>query len=116
MATDYAVCVSVRVRKGDSTHYTIVNKKICKFSPKLSMGDIVDEVVGDKEIDKDVNFALDHGLFAVKLTATEGGDSFTTDNEETLKTAIDFHPNLRYLVLISHCQRTITITVCQNRN
>ena len=68
---EHAAFVSVFVRNKQNTNSsTLVSKQICKFSTKLTLSDIADEVIGDRDIDKDVNFALDHGMFDTKLSTT----------------------------------------------
>jgi hypothetical protein len=92
---EQTVCVTVTSRLAESLqNRTLVNKKICRLSTKLSFGDILEEVIGDKEVGKDLNYALDHQLFEAKLSTTENSEPFTIDKNDTLQTALDFNPQI----------------------
>ena len=81
---EHAVCVTVKVKKNDSSDSTVlINKKITKVSPKLTLAEIVDEVVGDIEITDSVNYALDHQNFKVELFEKENGEPFSIDSDQT---------------------------------
>ena len=74
---EHVVCVTVNSRcnndvtteKGKVTTY--VRKKIMKVSTKLSMSDILNEAIGECEISKEMNQALNMNNFTVSLSESE---------------------------------------------
>lgn len=107
---EHSVCVSVSLKNGEDTR-CLLAKKICKFSTKLTMCDIVEEVIHPietKGISPNVVLtALDNSQFSVKLSTTENGETFTIDNEECLQTALDFNSNLRYMHFVISLSKDI---------
>ena len=45
----------------------LLNKKIIKISPKLTISEIIDEAVGDAEVDDPTDYALTNENFSAKL-------------------------------------------------
>lgn len=95
---EHAICVTVNLTK-QKTEYkkVLISKRITRASPKLSLSDILDEVVGDLEIDDDVNSALDHRKFTASLSETEHSAPFTMEPDELFGTAIEFNDKIRFV-------------------
>ena len=114
---EHAICVSVSLRKSqENPCKLLVNKKIGKFSCKLTLYDIVEEVVGTEEVDEATNNALDYRQFDVKLSTTEHGETFTIDKDETLQTAVEFNPHLRFIHFIINLPSSSVKDVNNNEN
>lgn len=95
----HTICVSAKVVNNHNFVKNILSKKILKVSPKLNIAEIIDEALGDTEIDEETDFALTNGNFSAKLFTSENGscDPFSIENDEPLTTALEFNPGIRYM-------------------
>jgi hypothetical protein len=93
----HTICVSARVVNDKNFVKNLLNKKIIKISPKLTISEIIDEAVGDAEVDDPTDYALTNGNFSAKLYTTENSEPFSIENDEPLNTALEFNPSIKYL-------------------
>ena len=94
------LCTSIRLKNGS----VLIDKKLGKYSSKLSFTDILNEMIGDKEIGTVVNKALNRTDFNCKLGKLElditNGNGFEIEPEEILKTAFNFDANFKYISFV----------------
>ena len=93
----HTICVSARVVNNKNFVKNLLNKKIIKISPKLTISEIIDEAVGDAEVDDPTDYALTNGNFSAKLYTTKNSEPFSFENGEPLNTALGFNPSIKYL-------------------
>lgn len=97
MMASHTICVSARVVNETKFVKHIVNKKLLKVSPKLTISEIVDEAIGDSDVDDETDYAPTNGNFSAKLSITESSEPFSIENGEPLNTALEFNPGIKYL-------------------
>lgn len=80
----HTLCVSARVVNDKNFVKNLLNKKIIKTSPKLTINELIDEAVGDAEVDDPTDYALANGNFSAKLYTTENCEPLSIENDEPL--------------------------------
>ena len=107
----HTICVSARVVNDKTFVKNLLNKKIIKISPKLTISEIIDEAVGDAEVDDPTDQALTNGNFSAMLYTTENSELFSIENDEPLNTALEFNPSIKYLNFTVNIDTTNNDTV-----
>lgn len=103
---EVAICSTVLTKKRNLQQTsTLVSKKIARFSTKLTLNDILNEVIGETEIDDQINKALNGNKFTCAASNKEQDISpYEAEPDEILKTLVEFDSKIRYLSFTIHLE------------
>lgn len=87
--------LSAFARKGGFNR-TIVKNKIIKSSVKETWEDVIDYIIGNRNISDELDAALDQGKFEVCLQTITGPETFQASPHDFVGTAFGFEKNIKY--------------------
>ena len=106
---EVTMCCTVLTKYRKKQSSVIINKKISRFSTKLSLTDILNEVIGETEISDSVNKALNRDKFSCKASKSEHDmNPYESEPDEILKTLVEFDKEIKYLSFIIHIEDSET--------
>ena len=96
---EIALCATVEERKGGFNR-TIVKNKIIKYSVKETWEDVIEYVIGNRDISDVLDAALDQGKYEVCLQTNTGPETFQASPDDFVGTAFEFEKNIKYVDFI----------------